>query len=193
METWQVALGIVAVLFLIGNHHAPIGGQAVRPTMAMNQSGPLQVQSAPPRGRKLHGLLAATFLLVSCSQTSVPQPTTPTASATASDPTDRATAPAPTIPSPAIHRATPTPDQSQQAIDADIIGVLGGNPSLSSGCTWLIDEAGQRWEVLWPDGYQDSFRGDLTVLAGPDGATIASTGDRLGVNGAGLQMWAASA
>jgi len=69
-------------------------------------------------------------------------------------------------------------------MDADLTGVLGGNPNLESGCTWLMDEAGQRWEVLWPDGYQTSFRGDLTVLTGPDGATIGSTGDRLGVSGA---------
>ncbi len=54
---------------------------------------------------------------------------------------------------------------------------------MASGCTWLVDEAGQRWEVAWPDGYQDSFRGELTVLTGPDGAVIGTTGDRLGVNG----------
>ncbi len=137
--------------------------------MAMNRSGTRQVQRAQPQGRRLHGLLAATLLLASCSETSVPQTTTPTASATASPPSDR---------------ATPTPDQSQQAIDADLTGVLGGSPSLASGCTWLVDEAGQRWEVLWPEGYQTSFRGELTVLTGPDGATIGSTGDRLGVNGA---------
>jgi hypothetical protein len=68
--------------------------------------------------------------------------------------------------------------------DADLVGTLGGDPTLEGGCAWLTDDAGQQWEVLWPAGYAIQFRGEHTLLVRDGQDSVAMTGDRIGVDGA---------
>lgn len=114
--------------------------------------------------------LAVTALIASCGTSSVPVPASP------ASPMDESPL--------ASIEETPAASTSAPLPDADLVGVFAGDPQLEAGCTWLTDDAGQRWEILWPDGYRTEFRGELAVLIGPDGETAATSGDRLGVNGA---------
>lgn len=56
---------------------------------------------------------------------------------------------------------------------------------MGAQCSWLTDQRGEKWEVAnpWPNGYEIAFRGDLTVLIGPGGNEVASSGDLIGLNG----------
>ncbi|MFN2484682.1 MAG: hypothetical protein ABR509_07080 [Candidatus Limnocylindria bacterium] len=65
---------------------------------------------------------------------------------------------------------------------ADIIGTLGGDPQLEGGCAWIDAEDGERYEVVYPNGWhvdQDPLR-----LIDPDGEVAAQAGDRIGLVGA---------
>jgi hypothetical protein len=66
----------------------------------------------------------------------------------------------------------PAPVETEEALPSDgdpasVTGVLEGDPNLESGCIWLRDAVGDRWEILWPDGYSAEFSGDL-----PAGGTV---------------------
>jgi hypothetical protein len=62
-----------------------------------------------------------------------------------------------------------------------LTGVFGGDAALEGGCAWL-DVDGDRWEVLYPDGYTVAF--DPVRLIGPDGQVVAEAGSTLRVRGA---------
>jgi hypothetical protein len=88
------------------------------------------------------------------------------------------------------HRATAPPDPSPTAplppVDddpAEITGVLRGAPNMGALCIWLTDANGDRWEIIWPDQYEDAFEGDEAVLL-HDGEIVARGGDVITVTGA---------
>ena len=60
-----------------------------------------------------------------------------------------------------------------------LTGTLGADASLEGGCAWL-EAGGQRWQVLYPDGYRLDVAGGR--LFGPDGE-VARSGDTLTVRG----------
>ena len=65
--------------------------------------------------------------------------------------------------------------------DMEITGVLGGDPSLEGGCVWVDADDGNRYEVMWPDGYEaDRETGELQDA---DGELVASGGDEVTVAG----------
>lgn len=79
---------------------------------------------------------------------------------------------------------TSRPDASPRLL-GDLVGTLGGDRELETGCAWLTDSTGKRWEVLWPDGYRIVFPvGREPVLIGPGDEMVASAGDTVAVNGA---------
>lgn len=71
-------------------------------------------------------------------------------------------------------------DQPDERAGDVLEGTLGGDAQLEGGCAWL-DTGGERYEVVYPDGYAVEF-GPLR-LRGPDGTTIAEEGDRVRVRG----------
>jgi hypothetical protein len=86
-------------------------------------------------------------------------------------------------PSPSPTRApTPSPFPTPRP-DADLVGRLGGDAQLEEGCSWLRDEEGEIWEVVWPEGYEIEFEYGLPNLHRP-GELVALAGDVIGVNGA---------
>lgn len=88
---------------------------------------------------------------------------------------------------PFLIRARPVfvqPDPSP-GLAGDLVGTLEGDAELETGCAWLTDASGERWEVLWPRGYQIKFpAGRDPVLTGPGGAVVARAGDLVAVDGA---------
>lgn len=79
---------------------------------------------------------------------------------------------------------TPRPDATPR-LRGDLVGTLGGDRDLETGCTWLTDSTGKRWEVLWPEGYRVTFpEGPDPVLLGPGDEIVARAGDTVVVNGA---------
>lgn len=83
--------------------------------------------------------------------------------------------------------ATPVTAQpdAPPVLSGDLVGTLGGDRDLETGCAWLTDSAGKRWEVLWPRGYRITFpEGRDPVLTGPDDEVVARAGDTVAVNGA---------
>lgn len=73
--------------------------------------------------------------------------------------------------------------QATPAPQADLAGVFVGGAQLEGGCAWVVDDNQKSWEVLWPEGYRVEFEGDAPLLVSPDGAVVARSGDRIGVNG----------
>jgi hypothetical protein len=72
----------------------------------------------------------------------------------------------------------PTPDDGR----ASVTGVLEGDPQLEGGCVWLRDQAGTAWEIIWPAGYEATFREGSAVIVA-DGGVAARAGDRITVYG----------
>ena len=64
--------------------------------------------------------------------------------------------------------------------DMEITGTLGGDPMLEGGCTWVDGDDGNRYEVMWPEGYEaDTDSGELSA----GGEVVASSGDELTITG----------
>lgn len=63
----------------------------------------------------------------------------------------------------------------------ELTGTLGGDASLEGGCAWVAVD-GQRYEVLWPEGYEIAF--DPLRLLDPSGSQVAAEGDQVTVAGA---------
>jgi hypothetical protein len=79
---------------------------------------------------------------------------------------------------------TTRPDVSP-GLRGDLVGTLGGDRDLETGCAWLTDSTGKRWEVLWPEGYRIAFpAGPDPVLTGPGDEIVARAGDTVAVHGA---------
>lgn len=75
----------------------------------------------------------------------------------------------------------PVPDDIDPPDEATmLIGTFDGDAQLEGGCAWL-DTEDQRFEILWPDGYEVEF--EPLQLVGPDGAVVAEQGDTLAVEG----------
>jgi hypothetical protein len=90
-----------------------------------------------------------------------------------------ATAP-PVSSSPPESSRTPAP-----TFDDDppvLTGIFEGDPDLEGGCAWLRDDAGRRWEIIWPAGYRDMFRDGVAVLV-ENGEAFAEAGDTITVRG----------
>ncbi|HVM19055.1 MAG TPA: hypothetical protein VM307_03755 [Egibacteraceae bacterium] len=83
---------------------------------------------------------------------------------------------------PAVEPTAPGPDEppATDAGEAALRGTFGGDARLEGGCSW-VDDGSQRWEVLWPEGYEVTF--DPLTLTTPDGQTVAE-GDGVVVEGA---------
>ena len=84
-------------------------------------------------------------------------------------------------------RARPVVAQPEPSppLTGDLVGTLEGDAELETGCAWLTDASGERWEVLWPSGYQITFpAGREPVLTGPAAEVVASAGDLVAVDGA---------
>jgi hypothetical protein len=77
---------------------------------------------------------------------------------------------------------SPTPVPTPGEDRASVTGVLEGDPHLEGGCVWLRDQAGTAWEVIWPKGYEATFRDGSAVLVA-DGEVVATVGDRITVYG----------
>lgn len=79
---------------------------------------------------------------------------------------------------------TTRPDASP-GLTGDLVGTLHGDADLETGCAWLVDSTGKRWEILWPEGYRIAFpTGRDPVLTGPGGEIVARAGDVVALNGA---------
>ena len=64
---------------------------------------------------------------------------------------------------------------------ADLTGTFGGDPQLEGGCAWLDADDGERYEVVYPQGWTIAF--DPLALVDPGSNIRAEQGDRIGVNG----------
>jgi len=64
--------------------------------------------------------------------------------------------------------------------EMELTGTLGGDPSLEGGCVWLEADDGNRYEIMWPEGFEADT--DSTELTS-DGEVVASAGDELVVTG----------
>ena len=71
------------------------------------------------------------------------------------------------------------PGRSLEA--ADLIGTLGGDPNLEGGCAWIDGEDGERYEVVYPEGWH--IETDPLRLLDPNGEVAAEGGDRIGLVG----------
>ena len=84
---------------------------------------------------------------------------------------------------------SPSPEPSETPVvrvdielgDADLVGTFGGDPQLEGGCAWLDADDGERYEVVYPEGWTVAF--DPLALVDPSGQIRAEEGDRVGLNG----------
>ena len=76
--------------------------------------------------------------------------------------------------------APPTPDGDEEAV-MDLSGTFTGDPRLEGGCAWVEGPDGDRYEVVWPQGFE--VRWDPLELRGPDGDLVAADGDEVRVLG----------
>jgi hypothetical protein len=113
-------------------------------------------------------------LTIAVVDPSSPSSTLPSAETLEPAPSQRATAPA--NPSPA---ATFPPEDDNPA---EISGVLQGDPNLETGCIWITDAQGTRWEIFWPTGYRQEFMDGAARLT-LQGQVVAVEGDSLTVRG----------
>lgn len=65
--------------------------------------------------------------------------------------------------------------------DAEITGALGGDAQLEGGCVWVDGADGERYEVLWPGGWEADA--DPVELRDPEGQVVAREGDEVTVRG----------
>lgn len=99
-------------------------------------------------------------------------------------PTGRATGPAePTEPTgePTELTEEPTDMDDDAGQQRTISGTLDGDPVLEGGCAWVDTGDGQRYEVMWPDGYRIEW--EPMQLVGPDDEVVARSGDQVEVVG----------
>lgn len=105
--------------------------------------------------------------------------------ADSSDPTEAPsesppTASASSTPSTSLTPASEQPSPEEPIDGERLTGTLGAD-TVEGGCGYLQDEAGTRYEVLYPDGWQ------LTLtpleLRDPDGTVVARGGDEVTVIG----------
>jgi len=82
-------------------------------------------------------------------------------------------------PSATVATATTSPAET----DADLAGRLEGARNGDAVCAWLLDDEGDRWTIKWRDGHRIRWDDDRVVLDSPSGTQIASSGDRLGLQG----------
>jgi hypothetical protein len=89
-----------------------------------------------------------------------------------------------TPPQPTVDAETPDPTPSETFDDdpAEITGVLRGDQEQGIGCVWLTDAQGNRWEILWPEGYHHEFVDGVPSLM-RDGEVVATAGHTIAVRG----------
>lgn len=93
------------------------------------------------------------------------------------EPTDEPTA----VATPPTPLPTLDPSEALREDAMEITGVLG-TVDVEGGCTVLEGDDGERYEVLWPEGYR--VEPGASELTGPDGEVAAAPGDELTVTGA---------
>lgn len=62
-----------------------------------------------------------------------------------------------------------------------ITGTLGGDAHLEGGCVWLDGDDDQRYEVMWPSGWEADA--DALEVRDGDGEVVAREGDQLTLRG----------
>ena len=70
---------------------------------------------------------------------------------------------------------------SPPAGGADLAGTLGGDAELEGGCAWVLGDDGERYEVIYPDGWQ--VQANPVQLRDPDGQVVAAEGDPIALMG----------
>lgn len=92
------------------------------------------------------------------------------------------TTPGPTSPGPTVGSGPGSGgDQPGGVENADLVGTFGGDERLEGGCAWINGDDGERYEVVYPEGWSVEF--DPVRLIDPAGEVRAEEGDRIGVNG----------
>jgi len=67
-------------------------------------------------------------------------------------------------------------------LSPDVEGQLGGDAG--SGCTWLADQSGTKWQIEWPSGWRSDIGSEGTAeLLTSDGQQAAASGSTVGVLG----------
>lgn len=84
-------------------------------------------------------------------------------------------------PASSLSPASPQPTllESPGAGELTVTGRLGFD-SIEGGCPYLEANDGERYQVLWPDGWELDARGDLV---NPAGDAVAGAGDEVTVRG----------
>lgn len=72
-------------------------------------------------------------------------------------------------------------DMDDDGQQRTIAGTLDGDPVLEGGCAWVETGDGERYEVMWPDGYRIEF--DPLQLVGPGDEVVARSGEQVEVTG----------
>ena len=117
-------------------------------------------------------LLAALLALVALSACA----SAPGSSPTPSEPADPSPSPRASLP---LDSEQPTRRPVPGGTD-ELTGTLGAD-SVEGGCPYLLAQDGQRYEVIYPEGW--SVTAAPLQLTNPDGEVVATGGETITVNG----------
>ena len=89
-------------------------------------------------------------------------------------------------PTPASRQASPRPtddgpSRTPAAGGTDVVEGTFGADSVEGGCTYLASADGERYQVLYPEGWTD--RASPLSLTNPDGEVVARGGETITVRG----------
>lgn len=127
--------------------------------------------------RMLLAALAALLVLAGCGADDAVD------DITIDDPVDEPDITESPTPDPDDDPITEEPERDRDVSEAtmDITGTFTGDESLEGGCAWVEVRDGERYEVIWPEGYTVEW-GPLRLI-GPDGDEVAGDGDEVTLQG----------